>query len=85
MTMLILLTLVLGVAAFLLNRRRRKPKAPIWVRNDLSRGRHRNMKCLCGSGLKAKRCCGQFRALPIQVAGAVHKALKDRDDARTEA
>jgi uncharacterized protein YecA (UPF0149 family) len=40
------------------------------------RGKHRNTPCPCGSGQKAKRCCGRFPVLPEAVARAVSRVLK---------
>jgi hypothetical protein len=53
--------------------RARRPK-PGWVYNPLTGGQ-RNMQCLCGSGRKSKHCCGQFMALPIDVAEKIRNAL----------
>jgi hypothetical protein len=43
-------------------RNKPKPPAPRPAGLNISKslpGRHRNMKCPCGSGLKAKKCCGR--------------------------
>lgn len=47
----------------------------VWVRNPLEK--YRNLPCLCLSGLKAKKCCGQYHALPLDVAKKVRAALDD--------
>ena len=38
--------------------------------------RQRNMRCPCGSGSKAKRCCGLYSHLPISVARNVDRLFK---------
>lgn len=38
--------------------------------------KHRNIPCPCGSGHKAKRCCGTFEALPMDVAEKVRAYLE---------
>lgn len=45
-----------------------------WVTNPLKR--YPNIKCPCGSEVKAKRCCGLFPILPEPVAEKVRAALK---------
>lgn len=39
---------------------------------------YRNIPCPCGSGVKAKRCCGQFDTLPVKVAEKIRAHLKRR-------
>ena len=49
----------------------------VWVRNPLEK--HRNSRCLCESGLKAKKCCCQYPALPLDVAQKVQAAINEWD------
>ena len=41
--------------------------------NPLSK--HRNIKCPCGSGFKAKRCCGRMNVIPKDLAEALKRIL----------
>lgn len=47
----------------------------IYVTNPLGNKR-RNLPCFCGSGIKTKKCCGMFPALPMDVAEKVQAAIK---------
>lgn len=45
-----------------------------YERNPLRQ--YRNIPCPCGSRKKAKRCCGRFDALPVELVEALRKYLR---------
>ncbi len=40
--------------------------------------KYRNWPCPCESGLKVKRCCGQFEAIPVDVADKIKAYIADK-------
>lgn len=47
-------------------------------RNKLNSSKHRNMPCVCGSGLKAKKCHGRDYAITKEVNDVIKNLVKDR-------
>jgi hypothetical protein len=39
-----------------------------FTQNPLRAGKYRNLPCLCGSGVKTKKCCGQELLVPSELA-----------------
>jgi hypothetical protein len=46
--------------------------------NPLKIGKYRNKKCLCGSGIKVKFCCGVMKDVPVNL-GKMHQCTLNRD------
>ena len=42
-----------------------------YVENPLRTGKYRNMKCICGSEIKVKKCCGRKLYLEKDYAEAI--------------
>lgn len=49
------------------------------VINQLAKGKYRNAKCICGSGLKMKNCHGQKYRLSIEEFEANNKMIHENN------
>jgi septal ring factor EnvC (AmiA/AmiB activator) len=47
------------------------------ILNPLKKGKAKNLPCLCGSGKKVKRCCGQFDYMKKDLAETCKKFVND--------
>lgn len=47
------------------------------VSNPLTKGKANNLPCICGSGKKVKRCCGQFAYMKKDLAETCKKFVED--------
>jgi hypothetical protein len=44
--------------------------------NPLAKGRVRNLPCLCGSGLKVKKCCADLPFVPESLAKLLNEQIE---------
>ncbi len=47
------------------------------VENPLTKGKAKNLPCLCASGKKVKRCCGRFSYMKKDLAETCKKFVND--------
>lgn len=47
------------------------------VLNPLKKGKAKNLPCLCASGKKVKRCCGQFDYMKKDLAETCRRFVED--------